>query len=101
MISPSLKQNDNINDGINEENLSESTSLVDTNGIDKLDIVKYEQDQLVQLNIFNIFINESIIFIIKKHDEGIGLDQIKQLIIQQTLQINQSTDELVEWLSNN
>ncbi len=46
----------------------------------------------------NIFINELIIFIIKKHDEGIKFDRIKQVIIQQ---INQSAGELIKLLSHN
>src|SRR6266511_2953133 len=43
----------------------------------------------------NMFIDELIIFIIKKHDEGIDFDQIKQIIIQQ---INQITGNLIKLL---
>src|SRR5687768_9850312 len=54
-----------------------------------------QNKQNIQLK---VFFNELIIFIIKKHDEGIGFDRIKQIIIQQ---INQSTDEFIKLLTQN
>ncbi len=46
-------------------------------------------------------INEIIVLTIKKHNYGNKFDQIKQFIIQQILQTNQCTDEIIEWLSKN
>src|SRR5688572_24240629 len=46
----------------------------------------------------NLFLNELITFVIKKHDEGIEFDRIKSVIIQQ---INQNTSEFIKLLSQN
>ena len=45
-----------------------------------------------------MFVNELITFVIKKHDEGIGFDRIKSVILQQ---INQTTSEFIKLLSQN
>ncbi|GES99064.1 kinase-like domain-containing protein [Rhizophagus clarus] len=52
-------------------------------------------------NINNIIVDKLIIVIIKKHDEGYSFDQIQQLIDQKTLQFNQITNNLINWLTKN
>jgi len=99
IISP-----EKCDDIINEEILLESRkpnskSTVNTNDSDicKLDIAEYKTKEHVQSKL-SIIINELIMFTIKKHDDDIKFDQIKQFIIQQ---INKNTDEIIEWLSQN
>ncbi|POG65135.1 kinase-like domain-containing protein, partial [Rhizophagus irregularis DAOM 181602=DAOM 197198] len=46
-------------------------------------------------------VDKLIAFIIKKHDNGITFDQAQQLISKQILQTNQTTDQLIKWLSEN
>src|SRR6266542_4116678 len=84
-----------------EQHINNIDNIINDSDIYEIDIAEYETNLNLQNqeNIqLNIFINELIIFIIKKHDEGIMLDQIKQVIIQQ---INQSTGELMKLLSQN
>ncbi len=52
-------------------------------------------------NINNVIIDKLIEYVIKKHDEGITFEQIKHLIKQRILQLNQSEDKLLNWLIKN
>ena len=63
------------------------------------EIIVYATYSIRVFNVqLNVFINELIVFIIKKHDEGIEFDRMKQVVIQQ---INQITDDLLTSLSRN
>src|ERR1044072_6443497 len=44
----------------------------------------------------NIFMDELIVFTVKKHNDYIKFDQVKQSILQQ---MDQYADKIVEWLS--
>ncbi|GBB83453.1 hypothetical protein RclHR1_10190002 [Rhizophagus clarus] len=50
---------------------------------------------------FSIGVNELITAIIEKHDEGYTFEQIQELISQRISQLNQITDYLVNWLTEN
>ena len=67
----------------------------DDPGSCKLDAVEYEVNLNLQHQL-NVFIDELIIFIIKKHNEGTKFDRIKKVIIQQ---ISQRIDEFITLLS--
>ena len=52
-------------------------------------------------NINNIIVDKLITIIIKYHDRGINFDQIEHLIEQPISQLNQTVDDLLNWLIKN
>ncbi|GET02861.1 kinase-like domain-containing protein [Rhizophagus clarus] len=55
------------------------------------------ETHLFDVNINNVIIDK----VIKKHNKGFTFEQIKQLIIQQISQLNQSSGNIINWLKNN
>ncbi len=112
-IIPPEKSDDKIllEPSLNLGNSNASLNDSDANNlfIDKITNLSLQNQEPIQLTNsslqnqesiqLNIFINELIALIIKK-DKGIEFDQIKQFIIQQIFTKNQSTDEIIKWLSN-
>ncbi|CAB5380064.1 unnamed protein product [Rhizophagus irregularis] len=58
-------------------------------------------DSTFKNNINHIIVDELISVIIKKHDMGHTFDQIQELINQKIQQLNQITNNLVNWLTEN
>ncbi|GES72661.1 kinase-like domain-containing protein [Rhizophagus clarus] len=83
---------------LSNSNLSLQTCQTVTTGSENNS--NYSSDSLSD-SINHIFIDELIRFLIKKHNQGVAFDQIKQLINQQILKLNQNTDNLVNWLLKN
>ncbi|PKC73077.1 hypothetical protein RhiirA1_451593 [Rhizophagus irregularis] len=84
-----IQQNMNLNLIIVNESKSELTEL-------STDIF-----DLVSNKINNIIIDEFIAHLINKHDKDFTFGNIKQLINQHLLQLSQTTDKIIKWLSKN
>ncbi|RGB37964.1 kinase-like domain-containing protein [Rhizophagus diaphanus] len=117
------KQDDIIIDTVNKEkenNQIESIGTMDLNnelmsntGLNLMDTEKNLSNTTIQTNssifsyestfdkVNNIVVENLIEEINSKHDrEGINFQNIKQFINQQVLELNQSLDNLIIWLSN-
>src|SRR4051812_12321701 len=80
------------------EGIEGSSHRIDNSSIKKTES-SIDIFELISNNINNIIIDELITFIIKKHDKGNTFDNIKQIISQQVLQLNQALDKFIKWLS--
>ncbi|GES98825.1 kinase-like domain-containing protein [Rhizophagus clarus] len=96
---------DNIINIINCEDCSSlrSSTSIQSNNIDDSIQTKSRNsfDSTFTNNITIMFVDKLITVIIKKHDAGYTFDQIQELINQKILQLNQITNNLVKWLSEN
>ena len=95
---------DNILDVINYESSSslQSQPPVQSNIIDPIQTRSRNSfDSTFKNNINHIIVDELITAIIKKHDVGYTFNQIQELINQKILQLNQFTNNLVNWLKEN
>ncbi|CAI2179071.1 11925_t:CDS:2 [Funneliformis geosporum] len=99
----SHKQSNTLIREIDEKSKNKLSNNVTINYDSKLDCLDIGSiDNLNQKSVqLNSFIEDLIICIIKKHDEGILLDRINQYVIQQILEANQNTNNLIEWLTKN
>src|SRR6266542_1678430 len=88
---------DNI-DKIIEDNFIESENRLSNAPIQEIDL---SNDRSESNNINDAIVDELINFIVEKNDRGFTFDKVKQLIVQQILQINLTTDQLISWLSDN
>ncbi|GES82577.1 kinase-like domain-containing protein [Rhizophagus clarus] len=61
----------------------------------------YDNSDNIIDNINNKIVDELIKYVIKKHDNGITFDQIKQFISQQISKLDHAMEKLIKWLLKN
>src|SRR5437764_6973143 len=80
-----------------------SNSILNINDIDNIENKNLSRDSLESAfnDINNIIADKLVTFIIKKHNEGITFDHIRQLVEQQILRFHQPSNEILNWLLKN
>ncbi|CAB4393816.1 unnamed protein product [Rhizophagus irregularis] len=110
LLQKSLDINDDLilDDILNNISNYENSSILQDQSSIKSSIVDLIQtqsrnsfDSTFKNNINHMIVDELIAVIIKKHDAGHTFDQIQELINQKILQLNQITNNLVNWLTEN
>src|SRR3954452_10139584 len=79
-----------------------SSSILNINDIDNIENT-HSRDlfESVFNDINNIIVEQLVMFIIKKHDEGTTFNHIWQLIERQILPFHQPSNEILNWLLKN
>ncbi|GBB87039.1 hypothetical protein RclHR1_01350014 [Rhizophagus clarus] len=93
-IMTSLKTTSNIyvSEISSQNHLDGSSNASDQESFSSINLIESIYSEVVDL---------LISYIIKKHDKGITLGQVQELLDKKILQLNQNVNNLIDWLSKN